>query len=272
MGMYIQDDYWEAAEDLAPEEQAEFFRAVITYHFTGEVIPLTGMAAFGFKLVRDRIDRAKAAAARSAENGRRGGRPRRKDGGDEASRVAGAQNQEQAQRVMRARNPEQTQQVMSAQNPDETDSIKSESESESEKDLRPNESPSGDSCRAGARRKASAEDVGRIIDHLNERTGKAFRASSKATRRRIDARFAEGYTVGDFIRVIDAKAAEWAGVVTRDGRSMDEYLCPETLFSEKFERYLQAAAPAAGGSPPKAYATGSAEGDEEVARWLRDTA
>lgn len=72
-----------------------------------------------------------------------------------------------------------------------------------------------------------------IIDHLNQKAGKNFRASGSKTRECIQARWNEGYSLDDFIRVIDNMTAKWKG-----DAKMDEYLRPETLFSRKFEGYL----------------------------------
>lgn len=72
-----------------------------------------------------------------------------------------------------------------------------------------------------------------IIDHLNEKAGTRYRASTAKTREHIRARWREGYRLDDFIRVIDVKCAEWLG----DER-MGKYLCPDTLFGAKFEKYL----------------------------------
>jgi len=71
-----------------------------------------------------------------------------------------------------------------------------------------------------------------IIDYLNGKTGKAYRWQGKATQSHINARFAEGYTLDNFKKVIDRKAAEWKG------GKMEQYLRPETLFGSKFEGYL----------------------------------
>lgn len=73
-----------------------------------------------------------------------------------------------------------------------------------------------------------------IIDYLNEKAKTAYRANSKNTIKHINARFAEGYTVEDFKTVIDKKYAEWKGT------EMEQYLCPDTLFGTKFEKYLNA--------------------------------
>ena len=72
-----------------------------------------------------------------------------------------------------------------------------------------------------------------IVEYLNKRTGKNYRASSQKTKRLIKARFNEKYTVDDFKKVIDNKCLEWL----RDDK-MSRYLRPETLFGTKFESYL----------------------------------
>ena len=74
-----------------------------------------------------------------------------------------------------------------------------------------------------------------IIEYLNQRTGKKYKDSTKATQRHIKARIKEGFSLEDFKRVIDWKASEWTGT------DMEKYLRPETLFGTKFEGYLNAA-------------------------------
>lgn len=76
------------------------------------------------------------------------------------------------------------------------------------------------------------KDILAVVSYLNERTGKNFRASSRATREKIRARLNEGFSVDDFKRVIDVKSAEWMGT------EQEKYLRPETLFGTKFESYL----------------------------------
>lgn len=78
-------------------------------------------------------------------------------------------------------------------------------------------------------------DVEKVVAHLNEVTGKGFRATSDSTRKPIRARLEEGYTVDDCMAVIDVKVSQW----WRDPK-MKPYLRPETLFRKsKFEGYLQ---------------------------------
>lgn len=73
-----------------------------------------------------------------------------------------------------------------------------------------------------------------IVEYLNKKTGTAYRYNSQATQRHIKARLNEGYTLSDFKMVIDKKVDEWKGT------EMEQYLRPETLFSTKFENYLNA--------------------------------
>lgn len=72
-----------------------------------------------------------------------------------------------------------------------------------------------------------------IIDYLNLKTGKQFSNKAKDARRHIHARIEDGYTVDDFKKVIDIKAAEW-----KDDPGMNKFLRPSTLFGNKFESYL----------------------------------
>lgn len=71
-----------------------------------------------------------------------------------------------------------------------------------------------------------------IIEYLNSKSGKNYRTSGAKTQDLINARLNEGFTLEDFYKVIDIKVAEWKG------NDMDKFLRPETLFSNKFEGYL----------------------------------
>jgi len=78
-----------------------------------------------------------------------------------------------------------------------------------------------------------------IIDYLNLKTGKNFSAKTDATIKYINGRFSEGKTLEDFKKVIDVKCSEWLGKKDRDGKPLDTYLRPNTLFSPtNFENYL----------------------------------
>lgn len=77
--------------------------------------------------------------------------------------------------------------------------------------------------------------VHEVIDYLNQKANKNFKASTKKTRSLINARKNEGFTLDDFKKVIDNKTTEWL-----KNPKMNQYLRPETLFGTKFESYLQA--------------------------------
>jgi len=69
-------------------------------------------------------------------------------------------------------------------------------------------------------------DVVPVIDYLNKKTSKQFKASSKATERLVKARYREGYKLDDFKKVIDLKAKDWL-----DDSHWHKYLRPSTLFN-----------------------------------------
>lgn len=72
-----------------------------------------------------------------------------------------------------------------------------------------------------------------IVSYLNNKTGKNYKPTSKKTQSLIKSRYNEGFTLSDFKRVIDNKVNDWI-----DNSEMNKYLRPETLFSNKFEGYL----------------------------------
>nr|UVX88608.1 MAG: Replication initiator protein A (RepA) N-terminus [Bacteriophage sp.] len=74
-----------------------------------------------------------------------------------------------------------------------------------------------------------------IVEHLNQRAGTHYKATTANTRKLIKARLKEGFTVDEIKLVIDKKCAEWL-----NNRDMVQYLRPETLFGNKFESYLNA--------------------------------
>lgn len=74
--------------------------------------------------------------------------------------------------------------------------------------------------------------ISHAINYLNAKTDRHYRVANKATERCIKARLKEGYTQADFEKVIDIKVAEWSGT------EYEKYLAPETLFGNKFDKYL----------------------------------
>ena len=80
------------------------------------------------------------------------------------------------------------------------------------------------------------EETKHIIDYLNKRTGKKYSVKTKKTAQLIHKLLDNGFTVEDFERVIDIKCKQWL-----NNGKMNQYLRPRTLFSEKFEDYLNEA-------------------------------
>lgn len=77
------------------------------------------------------------------------------------------------------------------------------------------------------------EIIKKVIQHLNDKTGKRFRASTNAHYKSINARLNDGYTLDDILYVIDNKCLQWLN--TR----FEDYLTPTTLFRpSNFVNYL----------------------------------
>ena len=75
-------------------------------------------------------------------------------------------------------------------------------------------------------------EVKEIVKYLNHVTGSTYRVSGSKTRDLIKARIREGFKVNDFKVVITKKFKEWTGT------EWQKFLRPETLFSNKFEGYV----------------------------------
>ena len=71
-----------------------------------------------------------------------------------------------------------------------------------------------------------------IVNFLNEATGKNYKTNSVINRKFITQRLNDGFTIEDFKQVIVVKSTNWLG------GKMEQFLRPETLFSNKFEAYL----------------------------------
>jgi len=71
-----------------------------------------------------------------------------------------------------------------------------------------------------------------IVNFLNQATGKNYKTNSVINRKFITQRLNDGFTIEDFKQVIVVKSTNWLG------SKMEQFLRPETLFSNKFEAYL----------------------------------
>lgn len=188
MGMYIQDDYWEAAKQLSRSQRREFLAALVEYHYTEEESDLSGVTAAMFTLCKDRIDRAK----QSVENGKNGGRPKTKKQTEEepkenprVSENAPKEKPRQNPRVSENASETETQTVTQT----EPALAKSESEREIKEDLSNERSkkaagrfsaPSADEVAAYWREASLAGDPQRFHDHF---TANGWKVGGKAPMR-----------------------------------------------------------------------------------------
>lgn len=86
---------------------------------------------------------------------------------------------------------------------------------------------------ASGAKPAKSESIKMIVEYLNQVTGKSYRMTMQ-TKSLIQARLNDGFVYDDFKKVIDIKSHFWL-----DDIKMNQYLRPQTLFSPKFESYLQ---------------------------------
>ena len=101
-----------------------------------------------------------------------------------------------------------------------------------------------------------------VVQHLNEKAGTKYRASGAKTQKVIHARVAEGFTLDDFIAVIDKKTAEWMGT------EWEKFLRPETLFGPKFESYLNQNTTKKGGQQNDGMEGACAANTYQVGTWI----
>lgn len=80
---------------------------------------------------------------------------------------------------------------------------------------------------------SNLDTVKSVVDYLNKKCGAKYKHSSTETQRLIVARLNQGFSLEDFKRVIDNKVADWG-----NDSQMSKFLRPQTLFSNKFESYL----------------------------------
>lgn len=208
MGMVIHDDFWAAAQAMPEKQRAPFIYAIVEYRFTGKEPQGSPAWLPTFLVLKGRLDMGdeKSERARKAANARWGNRP----GNGDAAADAAARAQDDAQ-------------------------ARAGADADADADAHADASSCGN-----AEVEVEVEYIenplipfDEIVHALNEAAGTRYRSSSAKTRRLIHARWAEGYRLPDFLAVIDTMAAEWKG-----DPKMAKYLRPSTLFSPKFEDYV----------------------------------
>ena len=71
-----------------------------------------------------------------------------------------------------------------------------------------------------------------VINYLNSKAKKNFKANTASHQKFIKARLKEGYVLEDFKKVVDVMVAKWKGT------EYEQYLQPQTLFGNKMDNYL----------------------------------
>lgn len=208
MGMVIHDDFWAAAQAMPEKQRAPFIYAIVEYRFTGKEPQGSPAWLPTFLVLKGRLDMGdeKSERARKAANARWGNRP----GNGDAAADAAARAQDDAQARAGA---------YADADADAHADASSCGNAEVEDEVEYIENP--------------LIPFSEIVHALNDAAGTRYRASSAKTRSLIHARWAEGYRLPDFLAVIDTMAAEWKG-----DPKMAKYLRPSTLFSPKFEDYV----------------------------------
>lgn len=84
----VYTDFAEAMEPLSDAERGRLFMSMLQYASTGEVGALSGAERFVWPIAKQNIDRAQAELEKRAENGRKGGRPKKATEGEEKQKKA----------------------------------------------------------------------------------------------------------------------------------------------------------------------------------------
>ncbi|MEW4236463.1 conserved phage C-terminal domain-containing protein [Bacillus thuringiensis] len=120
---------------------------------------------------------------------------------------------------------------------------KEQKEEQEEKEEKEEKEPEEEKTKSKASLKSDAKSnpipYKDILDYLNEKANKNFNPKAEGHRKLIRARWNEGYKVEDFKKVIDNKISQWFGKKSFDGKPLDQFLRPSTLFAQKhFDNYL----------------------------------
>lgn len=218
----LKKSHQEIFNELSKEEAGELIKGIFQYVNTGES-GLSGVLNAVFIPIKNFIDenekKYQVICERNKQNGLNGGRPKREEKEENPKNPVGYSGLENE--------TQKTQMVILGQNP-HISYITNNIDNNLEEIGYGEEKPLLVTGKAGS----LVEITKKVIEHLNTTTGAKFRSSSKATQSKIKARLNEGYTLNDFIVVIDKKYNEWKNT------EFEKYLCPETLFGTKFEKYL----------------------------------
>jgi len=230
----LYNDYWDVFEVLNREERGDLLEAIYRYVlYNEEMENLPDKALVAFKMVRRNLVRDIAKYEKVCEKRSEAGKlsvevkkQRLADGiqNNRTSTNANTCSLESTNANTCSKTPTKSTDSDSVSDT-ETDSVSvSVSVSDSVTD---SELPTG-----ALRRSRYIETAKKVVCYLNKKADTTYSYDMENTLGYIKARMEEGFSEGDFIKVIDKKVGEWKGT------SYERYLRPATLFGTKFEGYL----------------------------------
>ena len=219
MGFYVQDDYWEAIEELPKKQQDEILGALVRLFFTGDENPgLKSASKAVFVALRERV---KAASKKSSTwKSKRGS-------SEDEPRV---QTEVQTEVSTEDEPP-----VNPGMNRGSKSDFLNKRERESKKDK-----PYGLSKNPPIPPLSVAEDDAEFgaeaLAEFNRITGQTVQSLSPSVWSSLARIRQSGRTMADVTAVVQSKLEEWG-----DDPKMAQYIRPSTLFGQRFEEYLGAA-------------------------------
>jgi len=201
----IHNSFYEPIKSFSNVEMGKLFHAIFKHHLKEDFEDLDDKTNIAFEFFKNQFnfDNAKWEKTREARrsSGKKGGRPKNEDKAKKANAFS-----EKKSKANKAVNVNGNVNVNSNVNVN---------------DIKKKASPS--------------DEIIIILEDLNKRikSEKGFSPLVQYNQNLIKARMSEGYTVEDFILVNKKKCEQWM-----NDSEMAQYLRPQTLYSNKFEGYL----------------------------------
>lgn len=212
-----------------------------------------GVAWLDSPRAQDTIERYKSRKLTARENGKKGGRPRKTDGGDGGSddnRDEPEQNQDGDSQNQNEPNENPEKPNGFSDKPNETKTkpneskenqwqtkpnpAKPEEEVEGEVDIQEKKKDKKEKERAEL--KERLDFIAEVLRIYNEETNSDILQLDDFTRHNIDQIRMNGRTLDDVRLVTRHRFAEW-----KDNPAMNTWIAPKTFYGKKFEDYLSAA-------------------------------
>lgn len=231
-------DLYDKTISLSNEEVGAIFRKMLLY-VKGEETPiLSEKLELIFDFIKFDIDKNskkyEEKCKRNKENGSLGGAPRgnknaQKNSTDDSDLLDEIEDEE---KKTTENNPKQPKQPKTTETTENNMIYHNHSHIHNQEEENSKDKGMGEEEEEEETEISFTKQCKQIIEHLNNKTKSKYKYTTKATQSRIKARLNEGFKLDDFIVVIDKKVDEWIGT------EFEMYLCPETLFGTKFEKYL----------------------------------